>query len=546
MVEQKKVKYLKIDRGRYFYQRRVPDRLHRHLGIKRWQIPCGDVDFSKAVQMVVTWAEEHDQLISDLKDPEKQRQAYVTTIRNAAAASRESSQRLEMPAWYEMTTRLDGEKKFYQRDSLPRPWQAAAKMLAEAEASYSGNPNLDAALHDIDFWISETKRGDPPSRIQEFPDYQQVIDHLRRYDAALVDEAKIRIVPRGPSMQPENYLDWLQTAYDVGFGADRQPPSDPDHRDEFDFIKRKLERKISELSPDPHTLTAVLEKYCEFHSVRAGTRSKYRRELSRLIAITGDVPVNHVRTTDLRQLRDRLIGEIQAASIQAVFTPIKGMFSFAFDEDMIDTNPMMGVKLPRDKRPIEERKWKAFEPAEVERVLSTARDLWSMEAKGLSTDRREAILMVVRVLAFSGLRPIEVIRLRSSDVDDRLIGVVGSKTESSTRVVPLHPEIGDFPSFVAAGGLETFQSIKTDKVNSVRHNFGRLLREKLDPPISDPKKALYSLRSTFVNAMRRAGADIQVQRAILGHKEAGAIRHYDDGPEFDVKKKWVEATDPRR
>ena len=54
----------------------------------------------------------------------------------------------------------------------------------------------------------------------------------------------------------------------------------------------------------------------------------------------------------------------------------------------------------------------------------------------------------------------------------------------------------------------------------------------MDDPIKDPQKALYSLRSTFVNAMRRAGADIQLQRAILGHKEAGAIRHYDDGPEF--------------
>ena len=77
--------------------------------------------------------------------------------------------------------------------------------------------------------------------------------------------------------------------------------------------------------------------------------------------------------------------------------------------------------------------------------------------------------------------------------------------------------------------MKTFQTIKTDQVGSVRHNFARLLREQMQEPILDPQKALYSLRSTFVNAMRRAGADIQVQRAILGHKEAGAIRHFDDG-----------------
>mgnify|MGYP000381804085 CR=1 FL=1 len=146
----------------------------------------------------------------------------------------------------------------------------------------------------------------------------------------------------------------------------------------------------------------------------------------------------------------------------------------------------------------------------------------------------------------SGMRPIEVIRLKPDDVDEKLIRITGSKTESSTRVVPLHPEIKDFPAWLSSGGLETFQSINTDQVGSVRHNFGRLIREKMSDPITDPQKVLYSLRSTFVNAMRRAGADIQVQRAILGHKEAGAIRHYDDGPEFEIKQKWVEATDPRK
>lgn len=207
---------------------------------------------------------------------------------------------------------------------------------------------------------------------------------------------------------------------------------------------------------------------------------------------------------------------------------------------------MAGVKLPRDKRPIEERKWKPFEPAEARRLLEAAEDIWGKPAKGLSDERRDAILMVVRVLAFLGMRPVEVIRLTAHDVTDKLIRITGSKTESSTRVVPLHPELADLPDWIANGGLKTFQTIKTDQVGSVRHNFARLIRERMQEPILDPQKALYSLRSTFVNAMRRAGADIQVQRAILGHKEAAAIRHYEDGPEFEVKRRWVNETDPRR
>ena len=66
----------------------------------------------------------------------------------------------------------------------------------------------------------------------------------------------------------------------------------------------------------------------------------------------------------------------------------------------------------------------------------------------------------------------------------------------------------------------------------------------MDPPITEKKKVLYSLRSTFSNAMRRAGASPDVRRAILGHAEGGALNHYDDGPEFARKRKWVHATDP--
>jgi site-specific recombinase XerD len=101
------------------------------------------------------------------------------------------------------------------------------------------------------------------------------------------------------------------------------------------------------------------------------------------------------------------------------------------------------------------------------------------------------------------------------------------------------------PKWIRNGGLKTFETINNDMVASVRYNFSRLLRELMNPPILDRQKTLYSFRTTFVNAMRRAGADIQMQRAILGHKEAGAIRHYDDGPEFSHKYEMVARTDPR-
>lgn len=39
--------------------------------------------------------------------------------------------------------------------------------------------------------------------------------------------------------------------------------------------------------------------------------------------------------------------------------------------------------------------------------------------------------------------------------------------------------------------------------------------------------------------------DVEMRHAILGHAGAGALKHYDDGPEFAKKRIWVRASDLR-
>lgn len=537
---------MKVDRGRYFYQRRVPRHLQDTLGFTFWQRRCGDVAYSKAVQLIVTWSEEDDDLIQELRDPKKRELEDNKRVRRANETHKTEITEIGLPRFLEMTEQRAGEKQYYPITSLPRPWQAAAMILAEAEANRRGEPSIEGLVGLIEMNMRWVERGEAPDRVIVVPNYKPILDYLEsRVDLDMQAKLNIRIGSPVKKLSDLNYLDFLNDAYAVGFGDDAETPTDADDRDEYEFLKRKLERKISELLPTPHTISRVAEKYYTFNSVRPATRSKYRRNLAKLIEITGDVPIKHVRTTELRQLRDKMLMTMKPASLQAVFTPIKGVFSHALEEDIIEHNPMSGVKLPRDKRPIEQRKWKKFEPEEIRRILDAAETFWGNPLQGLTKERRQAIHMVIRVLAYSGMRPVEVIRLTPDDVNATLIRIKDSKTESSTRVIPLHPEISDFPDWLRAGGMTTFSSIKTDQVGSVRHNFARLIRELMPNPILDPQKTLYSFRSTFVNAMRRAGADIQIQRAILGHKEAGAIRHYDDGPEFEIKRRWVEMTDPR-
>ena len=101
------VRYLKVDRGRYFYQRRVPKHLQRPLGLTFWRRPCGDVDYSKAVQLVVTWAEEHDALIEQLRDPAELSIEANKATQRIKSERRDAFSDLGLPRFYEMSEQRD-------------------------------------------------------------------------------------------------------------------------------------------------------------------------------------------------------------------------------------------------------------------------------------------------------------------------------------------------------------------------------------------------------------------------------------------------------
>lgn len=338
----------------------------------------------------------------------------------------------------------------------------------------------------------------------------------------------------------------------VHFGRHAVPPENPEDRDEFDLSKLRLERAIARVARSPNTISNVAERYYKFAQVKQKTRDKYRRTIARLIADVGDLPIEHLSAKGLREYRDKLTlkGSLPA-TIRADFTPVIGLLGYALDEGLIDISPMASVKLPKEKRSIEEMKWLPFAPNEIRTILEAVDVVWGQPTQGLSSERREALQMSVRVLMYTAMRPAELMALRPENVDERCIRIEGGKTKSSWRTIPLHPKISDFPDWLHTGGLAVFANAQTgeaqsDPVTPVRHIFTRLIRSKMQPPIMHPKKALYSLRSTFQNAMRRAGAPIAVRRAILGHVESGAMRHYDDGPEFEELKMWVECSDPTR
>ena len=469
-------------------------------------------DFDEACDRLRDLRSEHDALIEKLEEPDARQDAKTATRRQAEVK--------QQAAW-------DAEDRAYEaaQHAIGETTETEDYLAAEAVAIASSEIEPEAPHDRAARWI-------------------KAIDHERA-------NPKDRVLHAHP-MDDDEYHDRLTAVFVENFGPDAPPPPfAPEDRDEYDAVKLKLERKIARVARNPHTVSKVAEKFFRFAEVKAKTEHKYRRTINRLVEDIGDVPVNQVTSRMLRDYRDKLLARgLLPASVHAEFAPIKGLFNYAADEELIEDAPTLSVRMPKERRAVEESKWLPFTPDEMQRLFDGMDDVWGQNVQGLSEARRQALTMAVRVLAFTAMRPAELMALRPDQVDDRAIRVEGGKTKSSWRVIPLHPEIADFPAWLHAGGLDVFANGETgqrqsDPVTPLRHNFAQLIRKKMVKPIIEPRKALYSLRSTFQNAMRRAGAPKDVRRAILGHVESGAIRHYDDGPSFELLRKWVEKSDPR-
>lgn len=555
----KKIRYLLEERGRYYYQRKVPKALTHALKADRWHLPVGS-DFETATDRVKDLKKEHDALISKVKaDP-----SILVTLRREGEARVQAKEEAKAQPLRDF---MDGVRRG-EIDCYPARAELAFQdaMAAKEGPAWLCTPDFlyelqEARKPSVEFDFNTNRKANAgPVTLEE---YQAAIASFAGLaPPKFFDNCRDVIVGSDhgfafnevAAISDDEYSDRLSDHLAQHFSG-ASAPTDEDERLEFDMLKMKLERLVARYAPTPDKLSNVFERFLRFSDIK--TEAKYRRVFNRFKLHVGDIPISQVTPRVLREYRDKLLSEkkniagvkakkMSIASVKAAFTPLKSLFRYALDEEIIDSNPTQSVTFPKDNRPIGEIKHLAFEPNEVCKILDTIDALWLSPFPYLDDERRIAIRHIVRALAFTAARPIELMSLKPDDVTDAALNIRRTKTKSSWRYVPVHPEISDFPAFVQGGGIKCLLTNNQDLVEPVRHNFMRVLRELMDPTILDPRKTLYSFRGTFQDAMRRAGAPLEVRQAILGHTQGGAIKHYNSGPEFDLMREWVSKADPRK
>lgn len=172
-------------------------------------------------------------------------------------------------------------------------------------------------------------------------------------------------------------------------------------------------------------------------------------------------------------------------TIRRSMAVLSAVCSFGAERGLLPSNPVRdvkGVRAPRKAEPV------VLGPDELDRLV-----------EALSTERDK---MLVRLLAFTGMRPSEALALRWSDVGDHTVRVskalaLGKEKETKTRrdrSVPLSPEL--------VGALEAWRTEQRYPVPAAL-----LFPRKDGQPWTDTDYRNWRRRS-FSRAAERAGIEI--------------------------------------
>jgi len=209
--------------------------------------------------------------------------------------------------------------------------------------------------------------------------------------------------------------------------------------------------------------------------------------------------------------------DLEKISIVRKLSSLRGLFKFAYKEDLIKNNPTSQVRNPRTSK-------KLPEITSAENILKT------FELADEADDNPLLIKVLFELLYGCSLRVSEVCNLKTGDVDlgKGLLRVIGKG--SKTRIVP----IGELSKNNLAEYLNSFP-VKNYSEPFVRSKTGKKLYEKyvyrivnkyLSKVTDISKKSPHILRHSSATHMLDNGADLRAVKEILGHENLKTTQIY--------------------
>jgi site-specific recombinase XerD len=209
--------------------------------------------------------------------------------------------------------------------------------------------------------------------------------------------------------------------------------------------------------------------------------------------------------------------DLEKITIVRKLSSLRGLFKFAFKEDLIKNNPTSQVKNPRTSK-------KLPEIASAENILKTFELADEADVNPL------LIKVIFELLYGCSLRVSEVCNLKAGDVDleKGLLRVLGKG--SKTRIVPIgelsKKNLAEYlNTFPVKNYSDTFVRNKSDKKLYEKYVY-RIVNKYLSKVTDIRKKSPHILRHSSATHMLDKGADLRAVKEILGHENLKTTQIY--------------------
>ncbi len=251
------------------------------------------------------------------------------------------------------------------------------------------------------------------------------------------------------------------------------------------------------------------------------TVKSYKTDLSGFVSYCIDNNKVEINSISERFLKSYLmyLSELKNEKITIVrkLSSLRGLFKFAFKEDLIQQNPASQIKNPKTSKKLPE-------------ITSSENILKTFELADEADNNPQLVKVIFELLYGCSLRVSEVCNLKAGNVDLQkgLIRVLGKG--SKIRIVP----IGDKSKTNLAEYLNSFP-VDNFSEPFVRSKSGKKLYEKfiyrivnkyLSKVTDIRKKSPHILRHSSATHMLDRGADLRAVKEILGHENLKTTQIY--------------------
>jgi len=274
----------------------------------------------------------------------------------------------------------------------------------------------------------------------------------------------------------------------------------------------------------------LIEKFLDYLQLEknysSNTLSAYKRDLIQynkfIIENNGNLEIENA---DYKIIRSWIVSMVNSnisnRSINRKVSSLKSFYKFLIKTDTIKSSPLKAHSPLKQSKKIQV----PFSQEEINSLLDS--DFFTNDYKGVLQKS------IIAFFYFTGVRRIELINIRESDIslESSTIKVMGKR--SKERIIPILPKLKK--------SLEDYREIKSKFTGNTSPEYllisknGKQLSEKfvyrtvneyfklVSPKI---KKAPHVLRHSFATHLINEGADINSVKELLGHSSLSATQVY--------------------